>query len=52
MDEKEIEMIAEDELEKAKKAETTGHCRQKCAACGSNSLNGGKCDALNKNMVH
>ncbi len=43
-------LIAENE--KAKKAETTGHCRQKCAACGSNSLNGGKCDALNKNMVH
>lgn len=40
------------ENEKAKKAETTGHCRQKCAGCGSNSLNGGKCDALNKNMVH
>lgn len=43
-------LIAENE--KAKKAETTGHCRQKCAACGSNSLNGGKCDALNKNLVH
>lgn len=40
------------ENEKAKKAETTGHCRQQCASCGSNSLNGGKCDALNKNMVH
>ncbi len=40
------------ENEKAKNAETTGHCRQQCSACGSNSLNGGKCDALNKNMVH
>ena len=39
------------ETEKAKKAETTGHCRQQCAGCGSNILNGGKCDALCKNMV-
>ncbi len=39
------------ENEKAKKAETTGHCRQQCAGCGSNLLNGGKCDALCKNMV-
>ena len=39
------------ENEKAKKAETTGHCRQQCAGCGSNILNGGKCDALCKNMV-
>ena len=43
-------LIAENE--KAKQALTTGHCRQQCASCGSNSLNGGKCDALNKNMVH
>lgn len=43
-------LIAENE--KAKNAETTAHCRQKCAGCGSNKLNGGKCDALNKNMVH
>ncbi len=40
------------ENEKAKNAETTTHCRQKCSSCGSNLLNGGKCDALNKNMVH
>ena len=39
------------ENEKAKKAETTGHCRQQCAGCGSNILNGGKCEALCKNMV-
>lgn len=39
------------ENEKAKKAQTTGHCRQQCAGCGSNILNGGKCDALCKNMV-
>ncbi len=43
-------LIAENE--KAKNAQTTSHCRQQCASCGSNSLNGGKCDALNKNMVH
>ena len=42
-------LIAENE--KAKDAKTTVHCRQKCAGCGSNSLNGGKCDALCKNMV-
>ena len=45
-----VVLIAENE--KAKKAETTSHCRQQCSACCSNSLNGGKCDALNKNMVH
>ncbi len=39
------------ENEKAKNALTTGHCRQQCAGCGSNILNGGKCDALSKNMV-
>ena len=39
------------ENEKAKNAETTKHCRQQCAGCGSNKLNGGKCDALSQNMV-
>lgn len=39
------------ENEKAKAAQTTPHCRQNCAGCGSNSLNGGKCHALNKNLV-
>ncbi len=39
------------ENEKAKNAETTKHCRQQCAGCGSNKLNGGNCDALNKAMV-
>ena len=39
------------EYEKAKRAETTKHCRQQCAGCGSNKLNGGKCDALSQNMV-
>ncbi len=40
------------ESEKARRAETTVNCREKCAGCGSNMLNGGKCDALCKNMVH
>ena len=39
------------ENEKAKNAETTSHCRQQCAACGSNKLNGGKCDALSSSVV-
>ena len=39
------------ENEKAKNAETTPHCRQQCAGCGSNKLNGGDCDALGSNMV-
>ncbi len=39
------------ENEKAKNAETTKHCRQACAGCGSNKLNGGKCDALSTNLV-
>ncbi len=34
------------EHEKSLRAETTPHCRQKCAGCGANKLNGGKCDAL------
>ncbi len=34
------------EHEKSLCAETTPHCRQKCAGCGANKLNGGKCDAL------
>ncbi len=41
-----------EENEKAKKAQTSKHCREQCNACGSNKLNGGKCDALSKNMVH
>ncbi len=39
------------ENEKAKNAQTTKHCRQQCAGCGSNKLNGGKCDAISQNMV-
>lgn len=31
---------------KAHRSETTPHCRIKCAGCGANKLNGGKCDAL------
>lgn len=34
----------ERENEKAKRAETTGHCREKCAGCGASKLNGGHCD--------
>jgi len=30
---------------KARAAETTPSCRKKCAACGANALNGGRCDA-------
>ena len=40
-----------DENEKAMEAATTPHCRIKCAGCGTNKLNGGKCDAMCKNMV-
>ncbi len=40
-----------DENEKALSADTTPHCRIKCAGCGTNRLNGGKCDALCQNMV-
>ncbi len=42
-------LINEDK--KAHESETTPHCRIKCAGCGSNKLNGGKCDALRKSMV-
>ena len=35
------------ESQKAYSAETTPQCRVKCAGCGANKLNGGKCDALN-----
>lgn len=37
------------ENKKAHESITTPHCRIKCAGCGSNRLNGGKCDALSKN---
>ncbi|MBQ0135782.1 MAG: TIGR03960 family B12-binding radical SAM protein [Oscillospiraceae bacterium] len=33
------------ESEKAKRSETTAHCRIQCAACGASSLNGGECGA-------
>lgn len=39
------------ENKKAHESVTTPHCRIKCAGCGANRLNGGKCDALLKNMV-
>ncbi len=40
-----------DESRKAYESQTTPHCRIKCAGCGSNMLNGGKCDAMCKSMV-
>ncbi len=40
-----------DENEKAYASQTTPHCRVKCAGCGSNKLNGGKCDAMRESMV-
>ena len=39
------------ESKKAYENETTPHCRIKCAGCGTNMLNGGKCDALCQSMV-
>ena len=36
------------ENKKAHESLTTPHCRIQCAGCGSNKLNGGKCDALSK----
>ncbi len=39
------------ESEKAKQAQTTAHCREQCAGCGADKLNGGECDARRKNMV-
>lgn len=41
----------ENENRKAHEAVTTPHCREKCSACGAAKLNGGKCDAMCKNMV-
>lgn len=32
------------ESKKSRSAETTPHCRVKCAGCSANKLNGGKCD--------
>lgn len=36
------------ESEKARAGETTPACREKCAGCGANKLNGGACDEINK----
>lgn len=41
----------ENENIKAHKCETTPQCREKCSACGAARLNGGKCDAMRKDMV-
>lgn len=35
----------ENENKKAHMAQTTAHCRIKCAGCGADKLNGGNCDA-------
>ena len=42
-------LIHENEL--AHENITTPNCREKCAGCGANRLNGGKCDALGSHMV-
>ena len=34
------------ENEKAHNSETTKNCREKCAGCGANKLNGGECHAM------
>ncbi len=39
------------ENKKAHKGETTVCCREKCAGCGANKLNGGACDEIGKNLV-
>ncbi len=39
------------ESKKAYENETTPHCKIKCAGCGTNMLNGGKCDAMCKSLV-
>ncbi len=39
------------ESNKAYANQTTPHCKIKCAGCGTNMLNGGKCDAMCKSMV-
>lgn len=36
----------ENENIKAHNVQTTANCRERCAACGANGLNGGKCDAM------
>lgn len=36
---------------KAHKGETTACCREKCAGCGANKLNGGVCDEISKTVV-
>lgn len=39
------------EYNKAHNNETTPHCREKCAGCGANKLNGGECDALRESAA-
>ncbi len=39
------------ESKKAHAGETTACCREKCAGCGANRLNGGECNEIRQNMV-
>ena len=39
------------ENKKAHAGETTACCREKCAGCGANRLNGGVCDEIGKTVV-
>ncbi len=39
------------ECNKAKEAQTTPCCREKCAGCSANKLNGGVCNEISANLV-
>lgn len=41
----------ENENKKAHEGVTTACCREKCAGCGANKLNGGACNEINKTLV-
>lgn len=41
----------ENENKKAHEGVTTACCREKCAGCGANKLNGGVCNEINKTLV-
>jgi len=41
----------ENENKKAHEGVTTACCREKCAGCGANRLNGGVCNEINKTVV-
>lgn len=42
----------ENENKKAHSSVTTPNCREKCAGCGANKLNGGACHAMCKDKIH